>query len=168
MYLTGRLADEIMRRSHQGALAPCGRGARGIEANPTYETLVAAVALIRREGYDFLLAVGGGSVIDGTKFIAAAAFYDQGGPRDILAKDPPVSAALPFGTVLTLPATGSEMDATAFITRRALKAKSAFMSERVFSPLFPPRSDLCLYHPRAADRQWRGRQGRPPGRAQGA
>src|SRR5712664_4225628 len=56
----------------------------GIEPNPTYETLMQAVELVREKNIDFLLAVGGGSVIDGTKFIAAALKFD-GEPWDILA-----------------------------------------------------------------------------------
>ncbi|MFP3741395.1 iron-containing alcohol dehydrogenase, partial [Burkholderia sp. SIMBA_019] len=76
----------------------------GIEPNPTYETLMQAVALAREKEIDFLLAVGGGSVIDGTKFIAAALKFD-GEPWDILAKQADVHDAMPFGSVLTLPAT---------------------------------------------------------------
>lgn len=78
----------------------------GIEPNPTYETLMRAVTLARDERIDFLLAVGGGSVIDGTKFIAAAVPF-VGEPWDILARHAPVTAALPLGSVLTLPATAS-------------------------------------------------------------
>ena len=78
----------------------------GIEPNPTYETLMDAVQIVKDQHIDFLLAVGGGSVIDGTKFIAAAARF-EGEPWDLLAKHAPIADALPFGTVLTLPATGS-------------------------------------------------------------
>src|ERR1700680_731114 len=74
----------------------------GIEPNPTYETLMQAVALAREKNIDFLLAVGGGSVIDGTKFIAAAMNFD-GEPWDILAKQAPVRDAVPFGSVLSAP-----------------------------------------------------------------
>ncbi|MEA3111896.1 MAG: NADP-dependent alcohol dehydrogenase, partial [Caballeronia sp.] len=81
----------------------------GIEPNPTYETLMQAVAMAREKDIDFLLAVGGGSVIDGTKFIAAALKFD-GEPWDILEKQAEVHDAMPFGSVLTLPATGSEMN----------------------------------------------------------
>lgn len=104
----------------------------GIEPNPTYETLMKAVELIRKEKYDFLLAVGGGSVIDGTKFIAAAAPFVQGDPWEIIVKRLPVDTALPLATVLTLPATGSEMNCGAVITRKAIKAKIPFMSPKVF------------------------------------
>jgi NADP-dependent alcohol dehydrogenase len=93
----------------------------GIEPNPRYETLVKAVEIVRNENIDFLLAVGGGSVIDGTKFIALASYYD-GDPRDLLkyglAPIPldVVGKAVPFGTVLTLPASGSEMNNGAVIS----------------------------------------------------
>ena len=103
----------------------------GIEPNPTYETLMQAVELARREKVDFLLAVGGGSVIDGTKFIAAAIPF-QGEPWDILAKQAPINSAVPFGSVLTLPATGSEMNAGSVITRRATRDKLAFINPAVF------------------------------------
>lgn len=108
----------------------------GIEPNPTYETLMGAVALARAERIDFLLAVGGGSVLDGTKFIAAAAHYDE-------ARDPwhiletvgnEVRSAIPLGAVLTLPATGSEMNMGAVVTRRSTGDKVHF-----FSPFVMPR-----------------------------
>ena len=105
----------------------------GIEPNPRYETLMPAVELVRREGIDFLLAVGGGSVLDGTKFIAAAVPF-EGDPWDILEKRAKVHEALPIGAVLTLPGTGSEMNGNAVITRWEKKAKLAF-----YSPLVYPR-----------------------------
>lgn len=114
----------------------------GIEPNPTYETLMQAVELARRERIDFLLAVGGGSVIDGTKFIAAAIPF-AGDPWSILAEHATVASAIPFGTVLTLPATGSEMNDFAVITRRASNDKLAFASPLVFprfSVLDPTRT----------------------------
>jgi NADP-dependent alcohol dehydrogenase len=89
----------------------------GIEPNPTYETLMNAQAIIREQQIDFLLAVGGGSVIDGTKFIAAAAMFEGDDPWDIIAKQAPVLKALPIGCVLTLPATGSESNTGAVVTR---------------------------------------------------
>ena len=103
----------------------------GIEPNPTYETLMQAVELARREKIDFLLAVGGGSVIDGTKFIAAAIPFD-GDPWDILTKRAKISSAIPFGSILTLPATGSEMNSGAVITRRASNDKLAFSNPQLF------------------------------------
>jgi len=107
----------------------------GIEPNPTYETLMRAVQLVRAEKLDFLLAVGGGSVIDGTKFVAAAVGFD-GDPWQILLKfGANISHALPFGTVLTLPATGSEMNCGAVITQQATHTKLPFQNPLVF-PLF--------------------------------
>ncbi|ODQ00563.1 iron-containing alcohol dehydrogenase [Salinivibrio sp. SS2] len=104
----------------------------GIEPNPRFETLMKAVEKVSAEGYDYLLAVGGGSVIDGTKFVAAAAKYD-GDAWDILTSmGGKVEAALPFGTVLTLPATGSEMNKGSVVTRESMQAKLPFMSELVF------------------------------------
>ena len=105
----------------------------GIEPNPTYETLSRAVTLARAERSDFLLAVGGGSVLDGTKYIAAAIPF-VGEPWDILVKQAPVSAAVPLGAVLTLPATGSEMNPNAVISRQSTHEKFYFGS-----PLVLPR-----------------------------
>ncbi|MCK9258371.1 MAG: iron-containing alcohol dehydrogenase [Azoarcus sp.] len=104
----------------------------GIEPNPTYETLMRAVEQIRSEKLDFLLAVGGGSVIDGTKFVAAAVNFN-GDPWEILlTHGQNVDGALPFGSVLTLPATGSEMNCGAVITRSETQTKLAFLSPHVF------------------------------------
>ncbi|TVT52739.1 MAG: iron-containing alcohol dehydrogenase [Azoarcus sp. PHD] len=104
----------------------------GIEPNPTYETLMRAVEQVRSDKLDFLLAVGGGSVIDGTKFVAAAVNYG-GDPWDILlTHGKNVAGALPFGSVLTLPATGSEMNCGAVITRSETQTKLAFLSPHVF------------------------------------
>ncbi len=105
----------------------------GIEPNPRYETLMPAVHMVREHGLDFLLAVGGGSVLDGTKFIAVAVHF-EGDPWDILEKRAPVHTALPIGAVLTLPGTGSEMNGNAVITRWEKRAKLAF-----YSPLVYPR-----------------------------
>lgn len=107
----------------------------GIEPNPTYETLMTCVERINAEGIDFILAAGGGSVIDGTKFIAAAARY-EGEPWEILeTHGAKIKKAVPFGTVLTLPATGSEMNSGAVITRKAIQAKLVFSHASVF-PVF--------------------------------
>ncbi|GAB3418560.1 iron-containing alcohol dehydrogenase [Massilia agilis] len=104
----------------------------GIEPNPTYETLMKAIALVKAERIDFLLAVGGGSVIDGTKFVAAGATMDDD-PWTIFEKRAAnVQAALPFGAVLTLPATGSEMNSGGVITRKATHEKFAFGTPLVF------------------------------------
>ncbi|MFO7880235.1 MAG: iron-containing alcohol dehydrogenase [Bacteroidota bacterium] len=104
----------------------------GIEANPEYETLMKAVEQIKKENTDFLLAVGGGSVIDGTKFIAAAAKYQGEDPWHLLSQGEKVKKALPLGTVLTLPATGSEMNANAVISRKSRKEKLPFGHPRLF------------------------------------
>lgn len=106
----------------------------GIEPNPRFETLMHAVEKIRAEGHDFLLAVGGGSVADATKFIAAAVPF-EGDPWTILAKRAPVTSALPLGVVLTLPATGSEMNTFAVVTKWETREKLSFGSPLV-SPKF--------------------------------
>ena len=103
----------------------------GIEANPTYETLMRAVEQVRTEKLDFLLAVGGGSVIDGTKFVAAAVPF-AGDPWTILSAGAKIESAVPLASVLTLPATGSEMNSGSVITRKETKAKLAFMNPHVF------------------------------------
>lgn len=104
----------------------------GIEPNPSYETLMRAVEEVRTEKVDFLLAVGGGSVIDGTKFVAAAIDYPND-PWEILQSfGQHIEKAMPFGSVLTLPATGSEMNKASVITRKATQEKLPFMSEKVF------------------------------------
>lgn len=95
----------------------------GIPANPEYAVLMEALKLIKSENIDFLLAVGGGSVIDGTKFLSAAALYEGDEPWNILADRIPTKIGMPFGTVLTLPATGSEMNSGAVITRADRKEK---------------------------------------------
>ncbi|MFA7289526.1 MAG: iron-containing alcohol dehydrogenase [Melioribacteraceae bacterium] len=107
----------------------------GIEPNPRYETLVKAAEVVRNEKIDFILAVGGGSVIDGTKFIALAAHYNgkasellKYGFTAITAKD--LNDVIPFGTVLTLPATGSEMNNGAVISYN--HGKFPVMSELTF------------------------------------
>ncbi|MEG8947717.1 iron-containing alcohol dehydrogenase [Rosettibacter firmus] len=98
----------------------------GIEPNPRYETLMKAVDICKNEKIDFLLSVGGGSVLDGTKFISAAAKYENGDPWDILSKDAEIKDAIPLGDVLTLSATGSEMNMWAVISRESTKEKLAF------------------------------------------
>ena len=104
----------------------------GIEPNPLYETAMKAVEIAKEKNIDFLLAVGGGSVIDATKFIAAAIPYRFGDPWNILAKGMPVAAAVPLGVVLTLPATGSEMNKNAVISRKSTDEKLSFGSQMVF------------------------------------
>jgi NADP-dependent alcohol dehydrogenase len=107
----------------------------GIEANPQYSTLMKAVEICRRENINYLLAVGGGSVLDGTKFIAAAVPF-EGDPWDILAKYAKVKSALPLASVLTLPATGSEMNAFAVVSRKELGKKLAFGAPPLTFPQF--------------------------------
>jgi NADP-dependent alcohol dehydrogenase len=104
----------------------------GIEPNPRYETCMKAAELAKKEHVGFLLAVGGGSVLDGTKFIAVAAKYTDGDPWDIMEGRKPVTAALPLGSVLTLPATGSEMNTFSVISRDSTGEKQAFGSEHVY------------------------------------
>ncbi|MCW7550273.1 iron-containing alcohol dehydrogenase [Photorhabdus sp. APURE] len=120
--------DEVKRALANRAIQEFG----DIEANPTYETLMKAVELVRNSEVDFLLAVGGGSVIDGAKFVAAAVNF-AGEPWRILEEGGAlIQSALPFGTVLTLPATGSEMNNSSVITNKAKQAKLDFMSSLVF------------------------------------
>ncbi|HEX3027303.1 MAG TPA: iron-containing alcohol dehydrogenase [Clostridia bacterium] len=109
----------------------------GIEPNPAYETLIRAVEIVKKEGYDFLLAVGGGSVIDGTKFIAAAARFEGGDPWRMLSEKLEIKSVLPLGTVLTLPATGSEMNCGAVISRKSECIKLDFGS-----PLLYPKFSI--------------------------
>ena len=104
----------------------------GIEPNPEYATCMKAVKLARDKKLDFIIALGGGSVIDACKFIAAAVVYKGKDPWDILEKGLPVKDALPFGTVLTLPATGSEMNMNSVVSRREIGKKLAFASEKVY------------------------------------
>ncbi|XLU02215.1 Alcohol dehydrogenase YqhD [Aeromonas rivipollensis] len=104
----------------------------GIGANPQYDQLMEAVDLVKRERIDFLLAVGGGSVVDGTKFVAAAACFEGEDPWDILLDKVPIKATLPLGCVLTLPATGSESNPAAVVSRG--EAKLSF-----YNPLVLPR-----------------------------
>ncbi len=108
----------------------------GIEPNPRFETLVKAVELARREKIDFLLAVGGGSVIDGTKFIAAAVPFAGSDAWEILtSQGSVVKTALPLGAVLTLPATGSEANGSSVVSREATTEKLHFWSPLVY-PVF--------------------------------
>lgn len=111
----------------------------GIEANPQYTTLMTGVEIARKERVDFILAVGGGSVIDGVKFMTGAFFY-EGEPWEVLEKKEGCvfDKALPFGTVLTLPATGSEANSGAVISREEISAKRA-----MGGPQFFPKFSFC-------------------------
>jgi NADP-dependent alcohol dehydrogenase len=104
----------------------------GIQPNPLYETLMEAVKAVKKQKITYLLAVGGGSVLDGTKFIAAAARFKGPEPWDILCQGAPVESALPVGAVLTLPATGSESNGFAVISRQSSVQKLPFFSELCF------------------------------------
>jgi NADP-dependent alcohol dehydrogenase len=118
----------------------------GIEVNPTYETCMKAVELVKKENIGFILAVGGGSVLDGAKFIAAAAMYEQGDPWDILVNRYTftVEKAIPVGAVMTLPATGSEMNGNSVISRKSTMEKMAFSSEAVM-PQFSILDPECIF-----------------------
>ena len=107
----------------------------GIPANPEYAVLLKALKVIKEEKITYLLAVGGGSVIDGTKFLSAAALYEGDTPWDILSKSIRTEKGMPFGTVLTLPATGSEMNSGSVITRSETKEKLAMGGPGLF-PIF--------------------------------
>ena len=112
----------------------------GIEPNPSYEKSMKALDIIEENDIDFLLAVGGGSVVDAAKFIAAAYYYQGEDPWDILAHNEEVIEALPLGVVLTLPATGTEMNGNSVISRNEFREKLAFSSPEVlpqFSILDP-------------------------------
>jgi len=106
----------------------------GVEPNPTYETLMQAVATAKEQNVNFILAVGGGSVIDGAKFVAAA-YNFAGEPWDILVKGAEFSNPLPIGAVLTLPATGSESNGNSVVTKKETAQKRAFSSPSV-QPVF--------------------------------
>ena len=107
----------------------------GIPPNPEYSVMMEALKVVNNEKIDFLLAVGGGSVIDGTKFLAAAASYDGDEPWDLLTKGEVVKKGMPFGTVLTLPATGSEMNSGFVMTREKTKEKLSTGGPALF-PIF--------------------------------
>jgi NADP-dependent alcohol dehydrogenase len=112
----------------------------GIEPNPHFETLMKAVEIIRAEKIDFILAIGGGSVIDGVKFISGAVNY-AGNPIEILQKRilfKDLSTVIPFGTVLTLPATGSEMNSGAVVTIAATQEKLTLGGSALF-----PKFSIC-------------------------
>lgn len=118
----------------------------GIESNPDYDTLMKAVHSSREKGVDFILAVGGGSVIDGAKFIAAGIPLKVGDPWKIVTGDRKVKIgeAVPLGTVLTLPATSSEMNDTSVISRRATDEKYGWRSDAIF-PVFSVLDPTTTY-----------------------
>jgi NADP-dependent alcohol dehydrogenase len=112
----------------------------GIEPNPRFETLMKAVEIVREQKVNFILAVGGGSVIDGVKFISGATHF-EGNPIDILKNKvlfTDLSKVIPFGTVLTLPATGSEMNSGAVVTIEATQEKLTLGGKALF-----PKFSIC-------------------------
>jgi len=114
----------------------------GIEPNPTVETLRKAIEQCKEEKIDFLLAVGGGSVLDGTKLIAAGVCYDGDAWEIVLAGQ--ADAAIPYGTVLTLPATGSEMNRGAVISNTATQEKIAFYGAYPQFSILDPETTFSL------------------------
>ena len=105
----------------------------GIEPNPDIETLSQASKQIRSKNGSFILAVGGGSVIDGVKLIAAQAKLNLPDPWKIVSSmGKSISDALPFGAILTLSATGSEMNSFSVVSRRSTGEKKSFMSDLVY------------------------------------
>ncbi len=103
----------------------------GGEPNPTVETMNKAVKLVKEENIDFVLAVGGGSVIDGCKYLVAAALYD-GDAWDFLDGSAQPKEALPLGAILTLPATGSESNSGTVVSRKETNEKRYFFSPFIF------------------------------------
>lgn len=114
----------------------------GIEPNPSVETVREAIALGREHGVDFLLAVGGGSVIDGTKLIAAGLLY-EGDPWDIVVRGK-ADRSVPLATVLTMSATGSEMNNGAVISRQQTREKLAFYGEYPVFSILDPETTFSL------------------------
>lgn len=116
----------------------------GIEPNPSIETLRNAITLGKEKKCDFVLAVGGGSVIDGSKLIAAGILYENDAWELILKRDYSQGNTLPLGTVLTLPATGSEMNAGAVVSNKATKEKFAFYSKYPKFSILDPETTYTL------------------------
>ena len=112
----------------------------GIETNPRFETLMKAVEIVKSQNITFILAVGGGSVIDGVKFISGAVHF-EGNPIDILKNRvlfTDITKVIPFGTVLTLPATGSEMNSGSVVTIEATQEKLVLGGSALF-----PKFSIC-------------------------
>ena len=115
----------------------------GIEPNPKIETLRKAVEQCKREGVDFLLSVGGGSVLDGTKLIAAAVRYD-GDAWDLVRDGSLIGEVLPFGDVMTLPATASEMNRNAVISSIETKEKYGMKVDYPRFSILDPQTTFSL------------------------
>jgi len=107
----------------------------GVEPNPEYDQLMPGIDLAVREGVDFIIGIGGGSVIDAAKFIAAAVGYSQDPWTFVMDRGATIRGALPVGAVVTMPASGSEANNRAVISRRSVGIKRAFMNDHLF-PLF--------------------------------
>jgi len=103
----------------------------GVEPNPTVETMNKAVELVKAEGVNYILAVGGGSVIDGSKYLAAASLYDGDG-WDFLDGTAEVQEALPLAVVLTLAATGSESNNLTVVSRKSTDEKRMYFSDHSY------------------------------------
>jgi len=116
----------------------------GIEPNPAYETLLNAIDLVKKEKLDFILAVGGGSVLDGCKFIASAVGFEGDLWQQIIVDKAEIKNALPIGAILTLPATGSEMNGTGVISRYETKDKLSFKSS-LLKPQFAVLDPTTTY-----------------------
>jgi NADP-dependent alcohol dehydrogenase len=116
----------------------------GIEPNPSYDTLMKAQAIIKDNNIDFILAVGGGSVVDGSKFIAAAALFEGDDAWDIISKQARIKKALPLACVLTLPATGSESNTGAVVTRDGHKLPFSSPLVRPIFAVLDPAVTLSL------------------------
>ncbi len=115
----------------------------GIEPNPTVQTIRRAVELLKREKADFVLAVGGGSVLDASKLISAGALY-EGDPWDLVLKPSLYKKSIPYGTVITLPATGSEMNRGAVISNSDTKEKFSFYSSFPLFSVLDPETTFTL------------------------
>lgn len=115
----------------------------GIEPNPRVETLRKAIKLGKDEGVDFILAVGGGSVLDGTKLVAAAIPY-EGDAWDLVLDSSKISNMLQFASVMTLPATGSEMNSGAVISNEEKAEKYAFFSTFPQFAILDPQTTYSL------------------------
>jgi len=120
--------DEVKTALHGYDITEFG----GIGPNPEYETIMKGVALARKKKSNFLLAIGGGSVIDGTKFMAAAIPFKNNAALLLENAGSAILQALPIGVVLTLPASGSEMNNRAIISRKAVMHKRAIMNPFLF------------------------------------
>lgn len=123
----------------------------GIEPNPEFTTLMKAVDIVHQEKIDFLLAVGGGSVIDGTKFIALTATLKDDTDHTkawaaLLDRTQHINSAIPLGTVLTIPATGSEMNSGGVINHSERKAKLHFGNANAYPrfSILDPTKTLTL------------------------